>query len=211
MRLFFYAPLVVVLLGALLSIAPFDHKEVLFQSRPIDLVPAKQLISGTMVRQAGLVPSLGDKNNKICFGIQFATYARKNEGRLIVTWKQGASVQSWVILSRELADNHFHYFCPDKSIASNAHYAISILSKGSPVNHAPTVWLTSSTLLGVAKINDIEVSRSLSLAFSSYKEVTFENILRVDRGSYLGGWLISLLVFMICMYISGHSAMRKPD
>jgi hypothetical protein len=130
----------------------------------------------------------------LCFGIQFATYARTNRGKLKITWRQGEHVDHWAVRSAPLKDNQFKYFCPEKGVAAGEEFEIAIAGVDIKSGHAPTAWLTGDTRFGTAMINGADQKASLSLRFASFREVTPRHILSLDRGAYFLGWLISVLI-----------------
>jgi hypothetical protein len=178
-------------------LVPFKVVDRVAGNEPLRSVPAGELVDGVLVFQKGGAPAsnlIAKLGRHLCFGIQFATYERKNRGKLKITWRQGEHADHWFARSAYVKDNEFKYFCPRKGIAAGQEFEIAMSSVGIKSGHAPTAWLTEDTRLGTAMINGIDQKASLSLRFASYREVTLRHILSLDRGAYIFGWLISVLI-----------------
>lgn len=178
-------------------LVPFKVMDRVAGSGPLHPVPAGEFVDGVLVFQKGGGPAsnlIAKLGRHLCVGIQFATYKRRNRGKLKVTWQQGEHVDHWVMRSAYLKDNEFKYFCPRKGIAAGQEFEIAISGVGIKPGHAPTAWLTEDTRFGTATINGVDQKASLSLRFASYREVTLRHILSLDRGAYIFGWLISVLI-----------------
>lgn len=203
-----FAAIIVLCILTLTVLAPFNVADRVVGSEPQHPVPAGEFVDGTKVLQEGDIPAsniIAELGRHLCFGIQFATYARTNHGALEITWRQGKDLDQWAIRSVRLKDNEFKYFCPSKGIAAGQKFEIAITGVGIKSGHAPTAWLTADTRFGVAAINGADQKRSLSLRFASIREVSPQHITALDGGAYFFGWLVSVLISVAALL-----AMRPP-
>lgn len=199
---------------AVTLLVPFKVADQVAGSNLLNPVPAGEFVDRTWILQKGEIPVLdavAKHGRHLCFGIQFATYARTNRGNLQITWRQGGLVGEWIMRSAHIKDNEFKYFCPSKGIAAGRRFEIAIAGVGTKAGHAPTAWLTGDTRFGTATINGSEQKASLSLRFASFREVTTRHIIHLDRGAYFIGWLTSVLIGLAAIMAMGPIAKRWPS
>lgn len=204
---------VVFVLLAFLVISPFRTTHEFVTTDRIAQTPAGELVSGTRLVQKGHFPSskvLGITRQHLCFGIQFATYNRRNKGQLEVAWKQNGNLDRWLINSRELDDNEFRYFCPKKGMTLNSDFYLSLSSSGASSGRAPTVWLTPDTRFGCATINGGACSKSLTLSLATHRIVTIHHIASMDHGGYFFGWLMSLAIGLAALVLLRQDEKNPP-
>jgi hypothetical protein len=198
---------------AVTLLAPFRVADQVAGSKLKNPVPAGEFVDGTRILQTGEIPvsdAIAKRGRHVCFGIQFATYARTNRGNLRITWQQGEHVDKWVMRSAHIKDNEFKYFCPSGGIAAGRQFEIAVEGAGTKAGHAPTAWLTGDTRFGDTTINGVEQKASLSLRFASFREITTRHIIHFDRGAYFFGWLTSVLIGLAAIMAMGPIAKRRP-
>lgn len=198
---------------AVTLLAPFKVADQVAGSALLNPVPAGEFVDGTQVIQKGQIPvsdAIAKRGRHLCFGIQFATYARTNRGRLRVTWQQGESAGEWIMRSANIKDNEFKYFCPSEGVTAGRQFEIAVEGAGTKAGHAPTAWLTGDTRFGYATINGVAQKASLSLRFASFREISIRHIIHFDRGAYFFGWLTSVLIGFAAIMAMGPIAKRWP-
>jgi hypothetical protein len=208
------APIAVFSALAVTLLAPFKVADQSAGSKFLSPVPAGEFVDGTQILQKGKIPvldAIAERRRHLCFGIQFATYARTNRGSLQIRWRQGEYVGEWTLRSVLIKDNEFKYFCPDEGIAAGQPFEIAITDTGSKPGHAPTAWLTGDTRFGNVTINGSERKKSLSLKFASFREITPRHIIHFDRCAYFFGWLMSVLIGITAIVAMGRPPNRRPS
>lgn len=197
------AVVVVFCMAAAAILAPFCIAVSLIGTEARGQSPAGQFVAGTLIRQEGRIPLLVNASgSSLCFGIQFATYARSNNGNLKINWQQGGNRDHWTLPAPDLKDNAFRYFCPGQGIKPESKFVISVEDSGSTPGHAPTAWLTSDTRFGTVSINGNDQKTSLSLSFAASHKITMGQLVQIDRGAYLFGWAMSVIIGLASLVLA---------
>ena len=202
------------LIFSLWALIPFDVEQTLVRTKQGRMIPAGEFIAGRVLTQSGVLPeSLGSQDalGHLCFGVRFATYARKNTGTLDVAWKQGRSIASWRVLSSDLADNQMKFFCPKNGMVLGAPFQIQIASKDGSAGHSPTVWLTTDDRFGTVTFDGKAQQRGLSLAIADHTNLTLKRIIHLDKGAYFLGWLMTLVIGLVALFLLFDKRSRTAD
>lgn len=202
------------LIFSLWALLPFGVEQTLLGTQQGRMIPAGEFVAGKVLTQNGALPeSLGSQRTAghLCFGVRFATYARKNSGTIDVSWKQEQGTASWQISSSKLDDNQVKFFCPKKGITLNAPFQIQITSQDGSAGHSPTAWLTLDKQFGIAEIDGRTQERGLSLAFANHTDLTLKRIIHLDKGAYFAGWLMTLLIGLTALLLRPDPQSRAID
>jgi hypothetical protein len=183
---------------------PFDSYTTLYDTRPGGAVAAGEIGPGFSIVQQVRPPerpAIADTGARHCFAIDFATYARRNNGYLRVTWLQGDRRQQWRVAAWRLQDNAYRHFCPDAAFSAYRPYRIEVRGVDGKPGDSATVWLVADTRLGIAQVSpaNLPQGRSMALQGSHRTHVVAAGIARVDRGAFLFGWLCTLAIGIIAL------------
>lgn len=179
---------------------PVQIQSTLYGTQMEDPVPAGEITSGFSISQVVVprpthVPA-AEGANRHCFGIRFATYMRRNSGRLGVEWQQGLQQRKWKVKAGSLADNTFRYFCPGMGFSARKPFLIRVSGISGRPGKSATLWLTADTSLGALERKS---GMALALDVVEDRRVGLAETLRVNRGAFLFGWLCTLLVAGIAL------------
>lgn len=201
------------LIFSLWALLPFGVEQTLLQTQQGPMTPAGEFIAGKVLTQDGALPeSLNSPTTRhLCFGVRFATYARKNAGTLDVSWKQERIAASWRIPSSKLDDNQIRFFCPKGGLELGAPFQIQITSQDGSAAHSPTAWLTMDNQFGTAIFDGKALGKGLSLAFANHTDLTLKHIIHLDKGAYFAGWLMTLLIGLAALLLPSNLRSRAMD
>lgn len=192
---------------------PFESYTVLYGTRPGGAVPAGEIRAEFQLAQQVRPPETVEIDNRQphCFAIRFATYARSNEGELLVRWRQGSGTQIWQVAAADLIDNTYRHFCPDAAFAADRPFHVEIAGLTSPPGDAPTLWLVSDTRFGTARVPDgSPQGKSAALQGSTRNQTDAGEILRINDGAFLIGWLCTLVIGLLAL-MSTFGTTRDAD
>lgn len=213
----FAAPFAIVLFVAAASLLwlPFDSYTVLYGTKPGGAVPVGEIREGFELMQQVRPPAWDDATAtdglQHCFAIRFATYARRNSGQLQVHWRQGALSQRWRVATDELADNTYKHFCPDAAFSAYQPFHVVVDGIDGKPGDAATLWLVADSRYGTAELPaDLPQGKSMALQGSTRNHTTAGEMLRIDRGAYLLGWLCTLGIGILGL-VSAFGRRRHPD
>lgn len=209
-----YIPIVLFALLSCMVWWPFDTYVILNQNARSDPTPAGEIVSGfglsQTVKPAGNALPRGARLD--CFGIQFTTFARKNNGQVDIGWRQGEEQQRWRVDMAELADGSHRPFCPDRGLSPDRPFDIAVAGVDGRLGSSATLWLVGDTGMGTARIaNDSSINgKSMSLQITDYKYVELPSSLWINQGAFLLGWLCSLCIGISALaFASGGNAEQK--
>lgn len=184
---------------------PFDSYTVLYGTRPGGAVPAGEIRADfelvQQVRPPVAIDASPSAGQQHCFAIRFATYARRNSGHLQVHWRQGPHAQSWRVRAADLADNTYRHFCPDAAFANGRPFQVRISGLDSEPGNAATLWLVADTRFGTARLLPAELpqGKSMALQGSTRNRVEAGEMVRINGGAYLIGWLCTLAIAILAL------------
>jgi hypothetical protein len=206
---------------------PFEARAVLYQTPWRSNQPAGELVAGVRIAQeirGNLVRTRPVKAKSVhwhslqslkpllepnCFALLFATYSRTNTARLRVDWRQGATMQSWDVVSHDLADNTYVDFCPDAGIAINRDFRIAIRGLDGKPGFSPTLWLVQSKLAPARVGSDTIGQRSLAVQLLRLQKVGMRDIATVGGGAFLVACLCSLAIVLLLLARGMHEYVTK--
>jgi hypothetical protein len=203
---FEWLAIAVFLLVAGLAWMPFDHYTVLYKASTSDTVPAGEIDSGFMLVQEVRPPSAdveaGDLSQP-CFAIRFATYARHNNGRLRVYWRQGQQEQWWPVEFDDLADNTYRHFCPDTAFSPYRSFRVEVHGVSGKPGRSATLWLVDDTRFGRATMPSGQgpQGKAIALQGSTRQHIGPAGMARIDHGAWLIGWLCTLVIGITAMFV----------
>ncbi len=203
------------LAAAALLWLPFESYEVLYATRAAGAVPAGEIGPDfELVQRIHPVAeaSADVSGRQHCFAIRFATYARHNEGSLGVHWRQDRRQQQWRVAADALIDNSYRHFCPDTEFDAYRPYLVEVRGMDGTPGKSATLWLVSDTSLGVAQLPTGEhpPDKSLALQGSTRRHIGPPEVVRIDHGSWLVGWLCTLAAGVVAL-VAGFGAAGKAD
>lgn len=182
---------------------PFDDYTDVYETRPGGAVPAGEVRAGFRLSQVvHPPPALETAGNHVqCFAIKFATYARRNRGKLRVDWQQGERSQSWTVAASHLADNQYRHFCPEAGFAPERPFRVEVHGVDSKPGRSATLWLVGDTRFGaaIAPSGQSPEGKSIALQGSVKQHVGPLGILRIDRGAWVFGWLCTVGVGIVAL------------
>lgn len=203
------------LAAATLPWLPFESYEALYSTHPAGAVPAGEIGPDFQLLQrihpvAEASPAASGRKN--CFAIRFATYARRNDGSLRVYWRQERHQQQWRLAADKLIDNSYRHFCPDSAFDAYRPYLIEVRGVDSKPGKSATLWLVGDTSLGIAQLSGGErpSGKSMALQGSARQHVGPPEAVRIDQGSWLVGWLCTLVAGVVAL-IAGFGVARRTD
>ena len=209
-----YIPVVLFVLMSCVVWWPFDTYVSLYKTAPSRATPAGEIVSGfslgQTVKPVGKALSSGDHSD--CFGIQFATYARDNNGQVDIDWRQGDKQQRWRLDMAELIDNSYRPFCPDRELSLDRPFEITVEGVDGRPGSSATLWLVDDTSMGTARLaNGSAINgKSMSLEITDYRDVELPSSLWINQGGFLLGWLCSLCIGIVALaFVSGGNAEPK--
>lgn len=203
------------LLAATLAWLPYDSYTGIYETRPGGAVPAGEVQAGFALSQVVHPPAtahgVGDARLP-CFGIKFATYARRNRGVLRVDWLQGKRRQSWPVAVGQLGDNAYRYFCPDGEFEADRPFRVEIHGVEGKPGRSATFWLVGDSRFGTAEMPPGQgpEGKSIALQGARKQSVGPTGILRIDRGAWVFGWLCTLAIGIVALYVGLAGAEERP-
>lgn len=194
---------------------PFESHEVLYATRPAGAVAAGEIGPGfELVQRIHPVTeaSIDANRRQHCFAVRFATYARRNDGSLQVHWRQDRRQQQWRVAADELIDNSYRHFCPDAAFDALQPYLIEVRGMDGKPGKSATLWLVGDTRLGIARLSAGEhpPGKSLALQGSTRQRIGPAEIVRIDHGSWVVGWLCTLVIGTAAL-VRGFRGARETD
>lgn len=178
---------------------PVHVQGTLYGTSSQDPLPVGEITRGLVVSQQvqpdqGATPPAHDAHPH-CVGIRFATYMRRNSGRLDVELRQGSIERRWQVRASRLADNRFRYFCPGPAFSAWEPFHLQVSGINGEAGRSATLWLTGDTRLGTLEGQDEALEgMSLELDLVEDRTVGLNETLGVNRGAFLFGWLCTLLI-----------------
>lgn len=205
--------IIIFVVAACLVWTPVHVRRTLYETRSVDPVPAGEIdrefsISQKVVPASDAPLPIGNSHNH-CFGIRFATYMRRNSGRLEVAWQQGQQRRQWRIRAPLLADNQFRYFCPGHGFSAWRPFQLRVTGINGTPGGSATLWLTGDTRAGTVESgNEAVAGKALMLDVVEDRRIGLGQALGVNRGAFLFGWLCTLAV-AIAVLLQGPGGSRK--
>lgn len=181
---------------------PVQVQNTLDGTLPDNPVPAGEIQKDFLILQQvdpdpEALPEAG-KIHPHCVGIRFATYMRRNSGRLAVELRQGPIERRWQVRAARLADNSFRYFCPGRGFSAGKPFQLRVSGVNGKPGSSATVWLTEDTRLGALESDNPAIAgMSLTLDLVQNRQVSLAEAIRVNRGAFFFGWLCTLMVAVI--------------
>ncbi len=195
---------------------PFDSHTVLYGTGPKGAAPAGEIRTGfRAVQQVHPVAAEAAQDTDAlqhCFAIRFATYARHNDGSVRILWRQGQQQQQWQVEADDLIDNSYRHFCPNAAFSAYRPYRIEVLGVDGEPGKSATFWLVDDARFGTAQLPPGEHPRNKSMALqgSAKRHTGPAEMVRIDRGAWLIGWLCTLIAGIVAL-ASGFGAVRNAE
>ena len=195
-------PIILFLVLAACVWLPFTSHEVVFNPGLEKNRPAGQITEGFHLVESvpALMPGgLRTGEQVDCIALRFATYMRRNEGSLQVTWSQGDRGHRWVLDASALEDNSYVDLCLDRPMDASAPFVLEVSGVDGEPGSAATVWLTAHADAAI-RVNGRDFPDvGLALRLSEEKRVGPHDILGLDGGAFFVGFLCSILIGILAL------------
>lgn len=196
------AMVVLFLLAAAWLLMPFQshrvvHSPGLDRNRPAGQVTADfalvEMVPASFM--AGLDPGL----EVDCIALRFATYMRRNRGRIDITFGQRDLGHRWRLDASRLADNSYVNLCLDQTIDLGEAFWIGIAGVDGEPDRSATVWLSASRDREVAVNGRTMPGWGLALRLTRSRQVELPHLLNLNHGVFIAGFLVSVAVGLIVL------------
>lgn len=181
---------------------PFHTMTTLKETRWTEPKPAGEIRGPFVLDQQVHLPSgIGKSDRDYCFGIRFATYQRRNSGRVVVEWTQQGQRQRWSVRAGSLVDNKFRYFCPDvpDDAALAPSFGVRISGVDGRPGKSPTLWLVEDESLGTARLNGESTGKGIALDLTERRRTGITDMVRAANGAFLVGWVCTLVIGIVAL------------
>lgn len=181
---------------------PFTSHEVVFNPGLEKNRPAGQITEDFYLVES--VPALTPGGLRTgeqvdCIALRFATYMRRNEGSLQVTWSQGDRGHRWVLDASGLEDNSYVDLCLDRPMDASAPFVLEVSGVDGEPGSAATVWLMAHADAAI-RVNGRDFPDvGLALRLSKEERVGPRDILGLDGGAFFVGFLCSILIGILAL------------
>lgn len=196
------ATIALFLLAAGLLLLPFESHRVVHSPGLDRNRPAGQITTGFALVEtvpasfmAGLDPAAGAD----CIALRFATYMRRNQGRIEVSFGQQAHGHRWVLDASRLADNAYVNLCLDRPIDTTQPFWIGIQGLDGERDRSATVWLSAARGREVTINGAVRSDWGLALRLSQSRTVRLPDLVRLDHGVFLTGFLLSVAIGLLLL------------
>jgi len=195
---------VLFLLAAGWLVMPFQshrvvHSPGLDRNRPAGHITADFALVETV--PASFMAGLDPEVEVDCIALRFATYMRRNQGRIDVTFGQGDLGHRWRLDASKLPDNTYVDLCLDQAIDSGKEFWIGVSGVDGERDRSATVWLSASRDREVAVNGRAMPGWGLALRLTQSRQVRLPQLLHLNHGVFVAGFLISIalgLLVLLC-------------
>lgn len=190
------------LLGATSLLWPFKTHNTVVSPGLDRNRPAGQITEGVSVSE--VIPAsffnAGAQASADCIALRFGTYMRRNQGSIEVTFGQQATGHRWVIDTSRLNDNAYVNLCLQQPIQQGQPFWVTITGIDGARDRSPTVWLSANQSRAV-QVNDKPMPGwGLALRLAKSREVSVHDLMRLNHGVFIAGFVISILIGLILLW-----------
>ena len=198
------------LLGAAGVLWPFQTHNVVVSPGLDKNRPAGQITSGFTVSETVPASFMGQDPAATadCIALRFATYMRRNEGTIEVTFGQEGLGHRWTLDASRLDDNAYVNLCLEQPIQPGKPFWIGVTGVDGAIGSAATVWLSATLDRSVLVNGTPQPGWGLALKLTQAKDVSLAELVRVDHGAFIAGFFASLLIGLLML---SHCLLRSSS
>ncbi len=198
------------LLGAAGVLWPFRTHNVLVSPGLDKNRPAGQITSGFTVSETVPASFMGSDPvaTADCIALRFATYMRRNEGTIQVSFGQEGLGHRWTLDTSRLDDNAYVNLCLERPIQPGKPFWIEVSGVEGTSGSAATVWLSAAPDRSVLVNGTPQPGWGLALRLTQAKDVSLAELVRLDHGAFIAGFIASLLIGFL---ILSHCLLRSSS